>query len=123
MARRIAFALTLAACGSHGSGVGDDAPANGSDAPQLGDAPPLTGPCGMRTGMRGKTARKVTAAGLDRTYTVYLPPSVDPATPIPFVAVFHGYTMSGSEMFDITQYSELADSEHIAVVFPDGQGG
>ncbi len=123
MVRRLAFALALAACGSHGGGVGDDAPAKASDAPPLVDAPPLTGPCGTRSGMRGKTARTVTAAGLDRTYTVYLPPSVDPATPIPFVAVFHGYTMSGSEMFDITQYSELADSEHIAVVFPDGQGG
>jgi poly(3-hydroxybutyrate) depolymerase len=53
---------------------------------------------------------------------VYLP-NTDPATPLPFVYVFHGFTMSGQEMHDITQYATLADSEGIALVFPDGQGG
>jgi len=42
---------------------------------------------------------------------------------MPFVLVFHGYTMSGDEMYDITQYAALADSEGIALVFPDGEGG
>jgi len=79
--------------------------------------------CGARTGMRGLSHRTLTASGLSRTYLVYLPTSFDPSTPIPFVFVFHGYTMSGQEMYDITQYTALADSEGIGLAFPDGEGG
>jgi polyhydroxybutyrate depolymerase len=89
------------------------------DAPT--DAPPP--PCGTRTGMRGFTHRSVTVAGLHRTYLIYLPAAPDPKTPLPFVFVFHGYTMSGLEMSDITQYSALADSEGIGLAFPDGETG
>jgi polyhydroxybutyrate depolymerase len=76
--------------------------------------------------MRGKTSRTVMAGGLTRTYVTYLPmsgPGAAATTAIPFVYVFHGFTMSGAQMYDITQYSTLADSEGIAVVFPDGQAG
>ena len=61
------------------------------------------------------------AGGASRTYVAYLPQSLSPTQPVPFVYVFHGFTMSGAEMYDITQYSTLADTEGIAVVFPDGQ--
>jgi polyhydroxybutyrate depolymerase len=73
--------------------------------------------------MRGKTNRTVHVAASDRTYIAYLPADVDPHTPIPLVYVHHGYTMSAEAMFEITGYPQLADSEHIAVAFPDGQGG
>jgi polyhydroxybutyrate depolymerase len=76
----------------------------------------------MRTGMRGKSTRTVMVSGASRSYVAYLPPSPSPTTPMPFVYVFHGANQDGSELFDITQYSTLADSEGIAVVFPDGQG-
>ena len=84
----------------------------------VGDA----GVCGARTGMRGKTTRTLMVDGKSRTYVAYLPPAASPATALPFVYVFHGANQNGSEMFDITQYSTLADSEGVAVVFPDGQG-
>jgi polyhydroxybutyrate depolymerase len=77
----------------------------------------------MRAGQRGKSNRTLHVAGLDRTYIVYLPQDVDPQTPVPLVFVHHGYTMSGQAMFDITGYPALADQEHIAVAFPDGQAG
>jgi polyhydroxybutyrate depolymerase len=35
----------------------------------------------------------------------------------------HGYTMSGQAMFDVTDAAKLADTEHFAIAFPDGQGG
>jgi polyhydroxybutyrate depolymerase len=54
---------------------------------------------------------------------MYLPQSVSPTAAAPFVYVFHGASMSGQAMHDITQYSALADREGIAVVFPDGEGG
>jgi polyhydroxybutyrate depolymerase len=80
-------------------------------------------PCGVRSGKRGKTNRMITAAGLDRTYIVYLPEAADPKTPLPLVFVHHGYTMSAESMFDITGYPALADREGVALAFPDGQGG
>ncbi len=81
------------------------------------------GACGTRSGQRGLTSRKMTVAGLARTYLIYLPPSLDSSKPVPFVFVHHGYTMSGQEMVGITQYSALADSEGFGVAFPDGQAG
>ncbi len=86
-------------------------------------SPDAASACGVRTGMRGKTNRTIRAAALDRTYIVYLPEAVDPKQPIPLVFVPHGFTMSAQAMFDITGYPALADTEHIALAFPDGQGG
>jgi poly(3-hydroxybutyrate) depolymerase len=80
------------------------------------------GACGTRTGMRGKTTRTVMVDGKTRSYVAYLPRSASATAALPFVYVFHGARQNGSELFDITQYSALADSEGIAVVFPDGQG-
>jgi polyhydroxybutyrate depolymerase len=123
------LALLAIGCGEHEpAGVGDAAVVHddGSTADSSAhDAGPGVdaAACGMRTGMRGYTSRSMTVAGLARTYRVYLPSAADPATPLPFVIVFHGYTMSGSEMYDITQYAALADSEGIALAFPDGETG
>ena len=69
------------------------------------------------------TSRTLTAAGLKRTYLIYLPPSLDPTTPVPFVFVFHGYPMSGQQMANITEYAALADANGIGVAFPDGETG
>lgn len=117
MSRRLVICLVLAACGSETASVVPDAAE--SDAP-LADAPST---CGIRVGQRGKTNRAIRAAALDRTYIVYLPPEVDPRTPIPLVFVHHGYTMSAEAMYEITGYPALADQEHIALAFPDGQAG
>jgi poly(3-hydroxybutyrate) depolymerase len=108
--------LLLAACGSSSQAIV-------ADAPREPDAPPDAMPCGQRTGMRGPTNRALHVAGLDRTYIVYLPASGDPATPAPLVFVHHGFTMSGQNMYDITGYTQIADAEHVALAFPDGQGG
>ncbi|MBA3541897.1 MAG: hypothetical protein H0T79_19940 [Deltaproteobacteria bacterium] len=72
--------------------------------------------------MRGTTRRITEAGGLQRSYLVYLPAG-DPRTPMPMVIVAHGFSMSGQLMFDITEYKALADREHIALAFPDGQAG
>ena len=78
--------------------------------------------CGARSGMRGKTSRSVMVSGSKRTFIAYLPEMADPATPLPFVYVFHGANQTGQNLYDMTEYAKLADSEGIAVVFPDGQG-
>lgn len=110
----------LAACGSSGTApnVDDDA-ALEPDSP----VPPDAGTCGLRAGQRGYTTHTATVAGLERVFHVYLPQNVSASSPIPLVMVFHGYTMSGDKMHDITDYEALADAEGIALAFPDGQGG
>jgi polyhydroxybutyrate depolymerase len=115
MGRLQLLALLLAACGGSPTPAGDDV-----DPPTDGPPPP---PCGLRGGQRGLTPRTATIDGKQRTYLAYLPDAGDPTTPIPLVMVFHGFTMSGQLMFDITEYKQLADTEHVVLVFPDGQGG
>jgi polyhydroxybutyrate depolymerase len=105
-----------------GTGITDagSAPeAEASTSTSTGDA----AACGTRTGMRGLTHRSVSVDGGTRTYLIYLPANMSATAPMPFVYVFHGYTMSGQEMYDITQYAALADSEGIALAFPDGDSG
>lgn len=72
--------------------------------------------------MRGKTTRSLLVGTATRSYVAYLPQSANPAAALAFVYVFHGASQTGSNLFDMTEYSTLADSEGIAVVFPDGQG-
>jgi polyhydroxybutyrate depolymerase len=113
-----------------GSSSGSDAQ-QGSDATDSSVAPIDAGtegaldagPCGIRTGHQGLTSRSLTVAGLNRTYLIYLPSSLDASKPVPFVFVHHGLTMSGQAMYEITQYTDLADSEGFGVAFPDGQSG
>ena len=129
--------ILLAACSSNNSGAGDGGPvpdaAHAIDAVHLDAFPDDTAPaidaspdgpsCGLRAHNSGLTQRSLMLGGLTRTYLVYLPPSADPHTPVPLVVVFHGYTMSGQSMVDVTQYETIADSDHVALAFPDGEGG
>lgn len=112
---RVAALASLIACGSSPATPGIDGTGSGS-----ADASAV---CGMRGGQRGLTSREVTIDGLRRTYHVYLPASAQPSQPLPLVFVHHGFTMSGEQMHEITQYAALADAEGIAIAFPDGQGG
>jgi polyhydroxybutyrate depolymerase len=103
----------LAGCGSKSGASSATGDGGGSS-----DA----GACGTMAGMRGKTFRTVMAGGQMRTYVAYLPTSLDGSKPAPLLYVFHGALMNGEDMYDITGFSGIADSEGVAVAFPDGQG-
>ena len=90
-----------------------------SSAPDAFDSGPPV-PCGSRSGLRGLTNRTIMVDGKPRTYLIYLPATMDPTAPMPFVFVFHGYMMSGQDMYDITQYAAIADAEGIGLAFPNG---
>ncbi|HTB72520.1 MAG TPA: PHB depolymerase family esterase [Polyangiaceae bacterium] len=106
-------AMSAAHCGSSSNG------GSGAGATKVTSSD--AGNCGTRTTMRGKTSRTLMVDGTARTYIAYLPKSLDATTASPFVFVTHGAEMDASEMYDITQYAALADSEGIAVAFLDGQ--
>ncbi len=98
-------------------------PPDGASGSPTGESSNEGGRCApAMTGMRGLTMQTAMVGGMARTYLMYLPPSLDPGTPAPLVFVFHGSTMTGQQMHDITQYANLADRESFAVVFPDGEG-
>ena len=120
MKYRIVSLVVAAGCGSSPSIATIDA---SGDGVAHVDARPDAPACGTRTDRRGLTHRTITIDGLARTYLVYLPSSDAPAQELPLVVVFHGYTMSGQDMYDVTGYAAFADQQHIAVAFPDGQGG
>jgi polyhydroxybutyrate depolymerase len=63
----------------------------------------------------------LSVAGLARTFVYYAPQNLDPNVPAPVVIVAHGWTMSGQQMYDITQYHKIADSEGFVVMYPDGE--
>jgi poly(3-hydroxybutyrate) depolymerase len=108
----------LAAC--HAPSSHEHAPDAAADAVDAGvDAPA----CGLRGGARGVSHRSMMLGGLSRTYLVYLPVGVEPSAPIPLVLVFHGYTMSGQNMYDVTDWTSIADGNHVAVAYPDGESG
>jgi polyhydroxybutyrate depolymerase len=124
--RSFVLAAALVACNHAPGGNPADAPASSasSDGPtSSSDGPMMSSACGVRTDRRGKTSRSVMVAGTTRTYEVYLPASSDPSAPMPLVYVFHGYTMSGDAMVSLTDYQAIADSDGVAVAFPDGEGG
>lgn len=112
---------------------GDDTSVPDRGGPNAGDASRVapnddaggsgaTSGCGGRSGMRGKTVRSLMVSGKMRSYVAYLPEAANPTHGLPFVYVFHGANQTGANLYDMTEYSTLADSEGIAVVFPDGQG-
>jgi polyhydroxybutyrate depolymerase len=119
--------------GDGASTAGDDTSVPDRGGPNAGDASRVaanddgggsggTSGCGGRTGMRGKTVRSLMVSGKMRSYVAYLPEAANPTHGLPFVYVFHGANQTGANLYDMTEYSTLADSEGIAVVFPDGQG-
>jgi polyhydroxybutyrate depolymerase len=65
----------------------------------------------------------LTAAGVARTFVYYAPSTLNANTPAPVVIVAHGWTMSGQQMYDITQYQKIADMEGFVVMYPDGEPG
>jgi polyhydroxybutyrate depolymerase len=78
--------------------------------------------CANKPGkIRESSAPEVTAAGIQRRFVYYAPPELDPAIAAPVVIVAHGWTMSGQQMVDLTDYQSLADREGFVVMFPDGQ--
>jgi polyhydroxybutyrate depolymerase len=86
------------------------APDAASDA-SMGDGGPMLPAAQMRTVKVGST---------DRTFLLYVPTGLDKTKPVPLVEVFHGFTMSGKIMEEITTWKNIAERERIVVAFPDG---
>jgi polyhydroxybutyrate depolymerase len=58
--------------------------------------------------------------GLIRTFEVYVPPSYDPAHPMPVVLNFHGGFGSGAQQESFSKIVDVATAEGFIAVSPDG---
>jgi polyhydroxybutyrate depolymerase len=67
-------------------------------------------------------AASIAAGGLQRTYRLYIPASLDRARPAPLVIVLHGGGGTGAAMERLTAggFSRLAARDGFVVVYPDG---
>lgn len=55
-----------------------------------------------------------------RTYLLHLPPSYNPATPMPLIIAMHGGFGSGPQLEDQSQLSTKADTAGFIIVYPEG---
>ena len=63
-----------------------------------------------------------TADGRDRTYHLYVPPNLEPGTPVPLLVALHGGTGWGTQFEQNSGFDQLADRYGFIVVYPDGVG-
>lgn len=70
----------------------------------------------------GEITETMTSGGVSRTYLRYLPPGVAPTTPLPLVIDIHGLGSNMTQQQDVTQFEQLAASQHFVVLTPDGIG-
>jgi polyhydroxybutyrate depolymerase len=57
--------------------------------------------------------------GRDRTFTVHVPPSYDPAKPMPMVVMLHGLSQTGAVLENMIGSNKVADKEGFIAVYPD----
>jgi len=64
--------------------------------------------------------RKLTVNGLERTYLLHIPPTLDRLHPAPVVFAFHGLDEEPSAMASLTGFNDIADQANFLVVYPAG---
>lgn len=97
------------------SGSGGAAGASGSSS-----TGGQTNGCSGGTLQPGNSNRKLTVGGIEREYNLHVPASYDPATPIPLVLNFHGYTSNMEQQEFFSMMSPKADSAGFIVAYPNG---
>ncbi|NWG75903.1 MAG: hypothetical protein HXY24_15095, partial [Rubrivivax sp.] len=60
------------------------------------------------------------AGGVARTYVVYVPPTYDPAVPMPVVVALHGRSGTGAGMAYLLDFNRIARVKGFIAVYPDG---
>jgi polyhydroxybutyrate depolymerase len=70
----------------------------------------------------GETTRPLTHDGLERSYILYIPASINRSQPVPLVFVFHGGTGNAESAIRMSGFNGAADQNGFAVVYPNGTG-
>jgi polyhydroxybutyrate depolymerase len=70
----------------------------------------------------GESTRTWNHDGLERSYMLYVPTSVDWNQPVPLVFVFHGGTGNAQSAILMSGFNEVADQNGFIAVYPNGTG-
>lgn len=70
----------------------------------------------------GKTTRTLTHDKLERSYTLYVPTSINWDEPVPLVFVFHGGTGNAQSAILMSGFNNVADKNGFLLVYPNGTG-
>src|SRR5258706_5854499 len=70
----------------------------------------------------GDSPRRLTHAGLERSYMLHVPPGMDGTQPTAVVLVFHGGGGDGEQVARSTAFSAQADRSGFLAVYPNGTG-
>jgi polyhydroxybutyrate depolymerase len=81
---------------------------------------PTLGPCQVPA-PGGSSVVKVASGGLTRTAVLHLPPT-PAAHPLPLLIALHGYGGTGARFERDTGFSNIADRDGFAVLYPDAHG-
>lgn len=81
-----------------------------------------TAPAPSRSSPSPVQRGSITVAGLERTYVLFQPLSLDPKQVVPLVIALHGYTVSATWMEETTHFDALAEKAGFVVVYPQGTG-
>lgn len=92
-----------------------------------GDSAQLAPPCDGSGLAPGDHQRVEQVDGLERTWTVHVPPTADGRTPTPLVLNLHPFVLGGNDAFHQLWRNEsgleaLGDTEGFIVVHPEGTG-
>ncbi len=63
------------------------------------------------------------AGGLERTALLHIPPDIPAGTGLPLLIALHGAKQNAAFFAPYTGYSEIADVEHFAVLYPNAWDG
>lgn len=70
----------------------------------------------------GDSEGTLTFGGLARTYLLHVPPDYNGTTPMPLVVNLHGFGSNASDQMLYSRFNQLADSEGLIIVAPNGSG-
>jgi polyhydroxybutyrate depolymerase len=70
----------------------------------------------------GEITRTLTHDGLERSYILYVPASVNWSQPVALVFVFHGGTGNAESAIRMSGFNQVADQNGFLVAYPNGTG-
>ena len=97
-------------------GATNPSPDGSSPDGAAGTSPTCTG----KLGTAGDKPRTLMLAGNERTYSLHVPATYDPTKGTPLVFLFHGYTMTASDIATASHFAAAADKHGMIVAFPQG---
>ena len=90
------------------------------DGGSVPDGAPQTPVCTAKPGLSGDRTVKVMVGSTERTFDLHVPATYDPTKRTPMVFVFHGYTMTNTQIATASHFAAAADKHGMIALFPQG---